>query len=265
MRITVLGSGQDGGFPQFGATHPNDVRARTGELLDRTAPSVLVETGGVRLLLDASPDLRIQWRDRAELPDAIALTHAHIGHYTGLIHFGREVANAAGVTCHLTPRMLEFLKANQPWRQLLDLGNIAPETTNPFVSDAYNLELIQVPHRAEHSDTVAISVDSRLLYLPDIDSWDLWPQAEAEIARHEIAFLDATFWSEDELSDRQRSEVPHPFVTETRDRFAHLDTKIVLTHLNHSNPLVDPISPESTQIADLGWTVARDGLTTNLD
>ena len=258
MRVTILGSGQDGGLPQFGAEHANDDAARDGTLMERTSSSVLVETRGVSILLDVGPDARGQWWRRVGAPDAIALTHAHIGHYAGLVHFGREVLNASGIRCHVTPAMGGFIEQNEPWRQLVDLGTIELDTANPYRSQEYTLRLIHVPHRSEHSDTVAISIDDRVLYLPDIDGWDEWPLAESVIASHELALLDATFWSDGELA--RQGDVPHPPVVETMERFAHLDTEIVLTHLNHTNPLVDPTSDASATVAALGWRIAHDGL-----
>ena len=181
-----------------------------------------------------------------------------------MLALGREVANAPGVRCHMTQSMLGFLERNEPWRSLLQAGNVDPTLTNPYRCDEYELRLIQVPHRAEHTDTVAISIDGRLLYLPDIDDWDLWPLAESVIASHEIAFLDATFWSDGELPER-RSTVPHPAAEDTLERFRHLDVDVVLTHLNHTNPLVDPTSGPSREVAEAGWSVAHDGLVVVLD
>lgn len=264
MRITVLGSGQDGGLPQFASRHPHDQSAVSGTLPTRTASSLLVEDSNVRILLDASPDLRSQWAGRHGAPDAIALTHGHIGHYAGLVHFGREVANTSRIRCHMTESMRTFLMGNQPWRQLFDLENLSAETTNPFACDSYRIELIRVPHRAEHTDTVAISVDGRVLYLPDIDSWEEWNDAQSVVDNHEIAFLDASFWSRDELEGRTVDDVPHPLVTETIEKFGSSNARIILTHLNHTNPLVDPSSQATATVADLGWTVAHDGLTIEL-
>ncbi len=259
MQVTVLGSGQDGGLPQIGATGPLDDAYRRGDLAGRSASSLLVRTGSARLLLDAAPDLRSQWADRRRLPDAVVLTHGHMGHYTGLVHFGKEAANTHRMPVLVTPSMAAYLSAHEPWRTLvehhLDLRvgfeHRAGDTT---------VRLLGVPHRAEHTDTVAVSVDDDLLYLPDIDSWDEWPGAEEVIASHAVAFLDATFWDRDEVPGGDHARIPHPPVTDTLQRFAGLDTVIVLTHLNHTNPLCDPNSEESGRVAAAGWYVAHDGM-----
>ena len=42
-----------------------------------------------------------------------------MGHYSGLMHLGREAANTSKVPVYAMPRMLEFLAKNGPWNQLL--------------------------------------------------------------------------------------------------------------------------------------------------
>ena len=54
----------------------------------------------------------------------IFLTHAHMGHYTGLMWLGKEVMGAAKVPVHAMPRMAAYLRSNGPWSQLVKLENI---------------------------------------------------------------------------------------------------------------------------------------------
>ncbi|MFP5331537.1 MAG: MBL fold metallo-hydrolase [Acidimicrobiia bacterium] len=262
MRVTVLGSGQDGGLPQAGAHHPNDEMARRGEIPERTGPSLLVEDASLRLICDVSPDFRLQWWKRSEAPDAIALTHAHIGHYVGLAHFGKETMAAHQVPVHASPRMLDFLSHQAPWNALFEGAHLRPAQNSTWAG--HTIDLISVPHRSEYTDTMAVSVAGRVLWLPDIDSWERWPEAEHVIAAHELVFLDATFWSGDEIPDRNLADIPHPLVPETLERFHHLDNRRVLVHLNHTNPLCDPTSPEHATVVDAGFEVATDGLTMDL-
>jgi len=259
MRVTVLGSGQDGGLPQAGAAHPNDEEARNGTIRERTGPSLLIEDGSESLLCDVSPDFRLQWWNRTSPPGAIALTHAHIGHYAGLLHFGKEAMAANHIPVHATDSMLRFLGANAPWSTLLDDGVLTPGPDHTWADR--RVELVPVPHRSEFSDTVAVSIGGSVLWIPDIDDWAAWPQATAMISSHDVAFLDATFWAGDEIADREFSESPHPLVPDTLDRFSGLSTRLVLTHLNHTNPLCDPGSPESALALAAGFEIASDGLT----
>jgi len=262
MRVTVLGSGQDGGLPQAAAVSDLDAEARTGGIPERTGPSLLVEDHGKTLLCDVSPDFRLQWWNRTAPPDAIALTHAHIGHYAGLVHFGTEAMAAESVPVHASQRMFDFLKTNAPWSALVADGRIVPAGRAGWAG--HGIDLIPIPHREDFSDTVAVSVGGRVLWLPDIDDWDRWPDATAVVGSHEVAFLDATFWSADEIPGRSIEGIAHPLVPDTLERFSDLSTKIVLTHLNHTNPVSDPASPESAIVGDAGFAVAVDGMSFEL-
>lgn len=269
--ILVLGSGQDGGSPQLGH--------RTGVGADRTASCVAVRSpNGSIVILDASPDIREQGRTllewdhypdgRDRLIDAVAITHGHMGHYAGLLHFGKESAATHGLPLVATPSFLEFITANEPWRTLVAGGHLRPEPLNESVTIDSSMSIvgIPIPHRAEFTDTVALSIRIHdhpyLLYLPDIDAWSPWSDAGAVIAEHDIAILDATFSSRDELPGRDMEAIAHPLVPDTIDRFGDLtaSTRIVLSHINHSNPLADRASGIAIQATAAGFTIARDGM-----
>lgn len=272
----VLGSAQDGGVPQLGG--PTGGEPRTASSL------AVIPATGPRILLDASPDLRMQ---AAALADALGpgedalrpfgdvlLTHAHMGHYTGLVHFGNEALAAEGVKCHATPSLLEFLTANQPWAALFSAGHLIPVPVT--VGDAFDLAgevtvtAHAVPHRPDFSDTVGYELRFRsgkaLLYLPDIDRWSEWPDARGVIEGVDVALVDATFFSSSEHPTRDLARIPHPAVEETVQLFGDIAarTRLLLTHLNWSNPLCDPESPESLLVEEAGFEVAHDGMRIDL-
>ena len=259
----VLGSAQDGGNPQLGS--PGVGRRRL------VASLAVIGDGGDTLLVDVTPDVREQAaalaRHQAYRPppsgnvvDDIALTHAHMGHYSGLVHFGPEAHNATGVRCWMTAAVADFLLSNQPWRALFANGHLVADTAAEFEVGGVTVRRVPVPHRPDFSDTVGYSINDELLYVPDIDGWEEWPEAEAVIGSHRVALLDATFFSADELPGRDLGAIPHPFVAETIERFAHLDTRIILTHLNHSNPIGDPALPEAALVGEVGFAIATDGM-----
>ena len=267
IELIVLGSGQDGGVPQFGSTR--------AEADDRTASSLAILADGDVLLIDPSPDLRHQWLDLRRLrssvgglPDAVFVTHAHMGHYAGLLHFGKEVAGAPAIPLIAPPSVIGFLEANQPWASLLTDGHLLPTAIedSPWRRGRISLRGIPVPHRAEHSEAVgySIRIDDRpwALYVPDIDSWEGWDRAEATIRDHEVNLLDATFGSPDELGDRDMDGIRHPLVPDTIRRYGHLaeERRLILTHINHSNSVGRRDSDLAAHAIGAGFEIAHDGL-----
>jgi len=282
----VLGSAQDGGLPQIGCTGPHCMAARANTNRRRLVASLLLvdPRTGKRWLIDATPDLpeqvelarahpptRRSTGPRPALFDGIFLTHAHTGHYTGLIHLGRPAYNAKNLPVFGSPRMCDFLRTNGPWDFMVDNRNIKLQTFKVkqtiILGEDLSITALPVPHRAEYTDTVGFLIrgpERALLYLPDIDKWELWERRiEEVIASVDMALLDGTFYAEGELPGRNMSKIPHPLIDETIRRFQELPAdqrrKIVFTHLNHTNPAVDPDSTATARIISEGMAVAKDG------
>ena len=274
-RILILGAGQDGGSPQLGS--------REGVGPDRTGSSVaVVSRAGTVLLLDASPDIRSQGRTllewsgypegRETLVDGVAITHAHMGHYAGLLHFGKESANTERLRLIATPSFHSFAASNEPWKSLVSNGTVLPVPLVGSVSidETMSIAGIPVPHRADHTDTVGLSiiVDGvpTFFYLPDIDDWGLWPDVESVLSAHKASLIDATFSSVDELPNRDMSKIRHPLVTDTIERYSHLTSgsRIILGHINHTNRLADEASAVAINARLAGFDIAGDGLALEL-
>jgi pyrroloquinoline quinone biosynthesis protein B len=286
VRLVVLGTVQDAGSPHI-ACRKDCCRA----LFDAPDPSrqvtalgLIDDETGKQFLFEASPDISRQTkklRDMAgrdqELPDGIFLTHAHIGHYTGLMYFGREATNAPGVPVYAMPRMDSFLRTNGPWNQLVTLGNIV---LNPLQADS-SIELtpqvtitpFTVPHRDEFSETVGYRIEGpgkSALFIPDIDKWERWGlNIEEAISDVDYAFLDGTFFDGAELNTRDISQIPHPFVSESLARFKALPvaerTKIHFIHFNHTNQLLNQDTEEFLAVKKAGMHVAIYGQEVSLD
>lgn len=285
--VVVLGTAQDGGYPQLACDAPLCAAARRDPRRARHVVSLLLvdpREGGGRWLFDASPDLAAQVElarghgepvrapvGRPPLFDGVFLTHAHAGHYLGLWQLGREAYGSATTPVHGTARMGAFLRENGPWSLLVDAGHVAPVALVPGEPVRLRPDLsvvaVEVPHRAEFTDTVAYVIEGparRVLYLPDIDRWEgLATPIEALVAHVDAAYLDATFFDAGELPGRDLTRVPHPLVVDSLARFAPLPAleraKVRFLHLNHSNPLLDPTSEASTRVRDAGHRVAQQG------
>ncbi|MDA0315357.1 MAG: MBL fold metallo-hydrolase [Bacteroidetes bacterium] len=275
--ITVLGIAQDGGYPQAGCKEEHCLRHWRGEEARRHVVSLGLtdQSSGQNWLFEASPDFTAQLQHLHGASginnlSGIFLTHAHMGHYAGLLQLGREAMGAKDMPVYVMPRMKEFFESNAPWSQLVALGNIKlilMEQDKP-IQLAPNLRVtpLKVPHRDEFSETVGFRIETSeksLLFIPDIDKWPLWDRdIRAEVSRVEVALLDATFFQEGELPNRNMSEIPHPFVSETISLFSPLPNsekrKIKFIHFNHTNPLILE-GPERDRVKGLGFDLATEG------
>lgn len=286
-RIVVLGTVQDGGLPHTGCDCTRCSAARKNPALARRVASLAIhvpKTGRV-YLVDATPDLPAQIEaihgfrahpegkvDRAPV-DGVLLSHAHIGHYLGLAHFGFESLNTNGIPTWVSPRMAAYLRGNGPWSQLVKLENITLREFQPGtrfeLEDSLSVTPIQVPHRDEFSDTMAFLIrgpKKTLLYVPDTDSWRTWPRPLPKVLEEEkvdIALLDATFYSPDELPDRDVTKIRHPLVTDSMDLLEPLvkagKLRVYFTHLNHSNPALERDGAARKAIEARGFRVLEEG------
>lgn len=201
----------------------------------------------------------------------IFLTHAHVGHYAGLIHLGREVIGTQGVPVHAMPRMRQFLSDNGPWDQLVRLGNIElrplADGVDVQLNDRLRVTPMVVPHRDEYSETVGFLISGphrTVFFLPDIDKWERWEEEgtriEDVVARVDVAYLDATFYQDGEVPGRAMAEISHPFVVETMERFADAPAderaKIRFIHLNRTNPAALPDTEERRAVERAGFRIA---------
>lgn len=281
--LIVLGTAQDGGIPQAGSfDHPAWTDASKRRLV--SCLGLVDPRSGKTWMFDATPDFREQSRRLHEKTSELArprtapvlsgifLTHAHIGHYTGLMFLGHESMGASGVPVNAMSRMSEFLRTNGPWDQLVRYGNISlqPLAANEPVALAPDLRVtpLLVPHRQEYSEVVGFRIEgpsASALFIPDIDSWEEWEDAgvriEDEIAKVDVAYVDGTFFENGEIPGRDMSGFPHPFITHSMKRFAPLPQsekkKIRFIHLNHTNPAQVPRSPAARRVNDAGMRIAQ--------
>jgi len=255
VEVLLLGAAQDAGLPQAGCYCPNCTTARADPQAQAFAAclAILDHAEKAFWLIDATPHFPeqlhlVQHAYPSYTFRGLLLTHAHIGHYLGLAHLGREAMNTRELPVYATPSVCTFLKQNGPWSQLVTAHNIrlcAIQSNQSFwLTSHIPIRPIAVPHRAEYSDTVAyvISGPTRsVFYCPDIDRWEQWSHDLAQfLPPYAVAFLDGTFFSSDEIPNRNLAEIPHPLVTQTAERVANSPCEVVFIHLNHSNPLWHP-------------------------
>ena len=265
--LVVLGIAQDAGYPQAGCRKSCCVTAWADPDRRRHAVCLAIVDPGSRQrwLVECTPDFRTQLHrlDAIAPPkdslgiDGILLTHAHIGHYTGLTQLGREVMNANRVPVYTMPRMRQFLENNGPWSQLVTAKNIVIQRLAEGAPQQLNQRIqvtpLVVPHRDEYSETVGFHIrgpNRSAFFLPDIDKWDRWrTRIESVLSAVDVAYLDGTFFADGELPGRDMSKIPHPFIAESIQRFAKLPkgerNKVRFLHFNHTNAAPQPAQPPS--------------------
>lgn len=279
--LVVLGIAQDGGVPQAGTKKH---QAWENERSKRQVVSLALidPVSKERWLFEATPDFREQLHNLDKIAPVdetpglmgIFLTHAHIGHYTGLMFLGHESMGAQGVPVFAMPKMFEYLSTNGPWEQLVRYNNIALKKLEHGTPLKLNKRLsvvpFLVPHRQEYSEVVGYRIEGpnrSVLFIPDIDSWEEWAdwgtRIEGMLAEVDVAYLDGTFFANGEIPGRDMSGFPHPFITHSMERFASLPLKerqkVRFIHFNHTNPALDPGSKARLKIEKNAFRVAKEG------
>ena len=281
--IYILGNVQDAGLPHIGCQH-KFCKEKFSEFEEYFTTSIAVVDPVEKkyILFEASPDIPYQLNylekeifNEFLLPESIFITHAHIGHYTGLMYFGREALGAKNLIIKVLPKMSNFLKTNGPWSQLVDINNIKIQKLSfgSKTNELRNITVtpIQVPHRDEYSETAGFIIEGRnkkALFIPDIDKWEKWDKNLKQLVyEFDYLLLDATFYDSKEIN-RDISEIPHPLVTETINLLDDLSpehkNKVYFIHMNHTNLMLDPSSDLTKLVVNKGFNITRLGLKLSL-
>jgi len=275
--VMVLGIAQDAGYPQMNCKKDCCKQAWENPDLQRTTSCLAIvdPISKEQWIIDATPNIKeqlqlLKQKTGTEKLDGILLTHAHMGHYTGLMHFGREVMGTDNLPVFAMPKMKNFLEENGPWSQLVKLENInikALKSDSTFsLNERIKIKPFLVPHRDEFSETVGYEIlinNKSLIFIPDIDKWEKWKTNITELIKKvDYAFLDATFYKNGELK-RDMSEIPHPFVEESMELFSTLSDadkqKVHFIHFNHTNPLLIEGSTAQKEVLKKGFNLAKEG------
>ena len=281
--IYILGNTQDAGLPHIGCQH-KFCQENFDKYDQYFVTSIAVVDSDLRkyIMFEATPDITYQLNNLNNsifqeflLPESLYITHAHIGHYTGLMYFGREALGSKNLLVKVLPKMSEFLKSNGPWNQLVNINNIEIQKLNFGESnnELTNISVtpIKVPHRDEYSETAGYVIqgkNKKALFLPDIDKWEKWDKNLVNLTEEfDYLLLDATFYDSKEIN-RDINEIPHPLVTETMSLLDNLSSeskaKVYFIHMNHTNLMLDPESELSKLVESKGFNIARLGQKLNL-
>jgi len=280
--LVVLGTAQDAGFPQANCNKKccEDAWNMPEKRKFVSCIAIVDPKSKQQWIFDATPDIKFQLNllekvSKINPINGIFLTHAHIGHYTGLMQLGREVMGTHNLPVFAMKRMENFIKNNAPWDQLEKIKNIninrLKQDSAVNINTRIKVTPFLVPHRDEYSETVGYKIETlrkSVLFIPDIDKWHLWEKDIAKIITEiDYAFIDGTFYKDGEL-ERDMSSIPHPFVVESMEVLKDLSnkdkSKVYFIHLNHTNPLLQKNSLERKTVISKGFNYAKQGMTIRL-
>ena len=294
MFIRILGAGAGGGLPQWNCGCDNCNAARAGLIGSMTQSSVAVSADGSDwVLLNASPDLRVQMEATAELHPtavrtsplrAVIVTNGDVDHIAGLLTLREKTA----FDLFATPTTAAVLGDN-PVFGVLDAALVTQKTVElekPF-SPVQGLEITayavpgKVPLYLEGASfdagqtkelgeqTIGLRIDSErgvFHYLPgcaDIPDW-----LRERLSDADLVLFDGTVWADDDMLQSRTGQktggrMGHIAMAGAQGslaRLAGLQCRRIFTHINNTNPVLLPEAPERAEVIAAGWEIAFDGM-----
>jgi pyrroloquinoline quinone biosynthesis protein B len=299
MRIKVLGAAAGGGFPQWNCGCPNcrDVRSGTLAAKPLTQECVAVSADAERwVLLNASPEIRAQIESFPELHPrgprhspiaAILLTNGDLDHCLGLL----SLRESHPLVVYATDRVRRgFTEGNVLYRTLERFpGQVTWRALEPGQEtdlDGLSVKGVPAPGKppihlegrgtAEPGDNIGLVISDRrsgkrLAYFSAAAA--VTPEMKAAFDSADCVFFDGTFWTSDELitlglGDKRADQMAHLPVGGKDGSLRALAgvraAKRIYIHINNTNPLLRPSSPERREAEAGGWEIAYDGMEVDL-
>jgi pyrroloquinoline quinone biosynthesis protein B len=276
--IIVLGTAQDGGYPHIGCDELCCLKAEKDLSIKRFISSIaIVDKKNEKFwIIDITPNISSQLRILKEhirnqtYPNfsGIFLTHAHMGHYTGLLKLGLEAMNSFKIPVFVMPKMKLFLENNSMFKQLIINKNIIlkeiKEKRKFRLNNNVSISTFCVPHRNELSETVGYKIcglNKKIIFIPDIDMWDNQNMIDL-VKNHDILLLDGTFYTKEEIKKRNINKIPHPSIEDSMRLMKKINNnerkKIFFTHLNHTNAVLDKGTIEYKNVITSGYNILED-------
>jgi pyrroloquinoline quinone biosynthesis protein B len=303
--IRVLGSAAGGGVPQWNCRCANCESARAGNIPARMQASIAVSVDGSEwLLVNATTDVRRQLEELPPPPisalrstpvSAVLLTDANIDHAAGLLELRQaqslQIFSSAVVRDTLVGGNSTFgllAQNGRTWsvfeadEKLADLPVVIPglrvmaiDVPGLLPKYAGSSELPGAATAFMFEERIARRLFTRLLYAP------IFLRASqallAATDECEALFLDGSFWTDDELvslglGTRSAREMGHApmsgddgWLQAMAGRAAAADARRYCTHVNNSNPVLDPRSPAARALREASFSIAVDGMEIVLD
>jgi pyrroloquinoline quinone biosynthesis protein B len=298
--VRVLGSAAGGGVPQWNCDCTNCEAARAGRAARRTQSTLAVSprasAGRHWFLFNCSSDIAAQIESFAPLQPQparttpirrIFLTDANLDHIGGLAVL--RSASGAGIEVRSTSAVREIAVAQPSFAHValppnrwieMPLAATVPIKSDEAADDWLEVRALGVAattpgydgRRAVRGAVVAYEIgdrgsEKRLLFAPVFGAIN--DALAGAIASASVAFLDGTFFTDDEMDpngtapQRRARAMGHQPMSGNGGTLAQLHgarNRIVFTHLNNSNPMLDPRSEAYAAVRATGAEIAYDGM-----
>ncbi|RMC35733.1 pyrroloquinoline quinone biosynthesis protein PqqB [Paracoccus alkanivorans] len=289
MKIIILGAAAGGGLPQWNCGCDNCDAARAGRIPSLTQSSVAVSADGRDwAILNASPDIRTQLAATPALHPtgprqmplrSVLVTNGDIDHVAGLLTLRESqpfelFATAAIHDALAANPMLSALRTDLVPRRTVSLDQtveLVPGLNATLFAVPGKVPLYQEGEVVETGlvgeTTVGVELQAggrRALYIPGCAEMPGW--LKARISGADLLMFDGTLWEDDEMirmelgqkTGRRMGHMPaSEAITELTDAPV---ARRIFVHMNNSNPLTDPSSPQAAKAEAQGWQIGRDGM-----
>ena len=300
MRAIVLGAAAGGGFPQWNCGCENcvAVRQKRAGYEPRTQDSIAVSGDGSRfVVVNASPEILAQvQKNQALWPRAarhtpiaaVVLTNGDMDHVLGLFSLRESTPFVLYVTASVLKGLEEsaFIRTLRRFEGQLVVRTIrldSPTELADVDGEPLGLTLRAFPAAGKlpvhfmgrwpdsPEDNVGLSFKDgsgkTLAYAAACAS----AEEGAHLDGHDVVFFDGTFWTEDELvkeglSKSYARDMAHVPISGETGSLAKLKLRgrKIYTHINNTNPILNPDSEERRAVLAGGWEIAHDGMEISL-
>ena len=277
IRIYILGSAAGGGLPQWNCSCANCIAARAGKIDPQTQSSIAISADSEEFqnwwLINASPDLPRQIESTTRLQPqcdvsrntpiaGVLLTNADIDHALGLLLLRQQEKP-------LVVYATDEIRAALAWldRTLARFCGIEwRKVGSDFkrLNNSIEFRAIELPHSIAFQ-FLDESSGRFALVAPAVG--ELTRELSEASVRSDLILFDGTFWSDNELEAarpgaRSAREMNHLPILNGSLEFLRQSParRKIYTHINNTNPILMPGSPELAQLEQARIEVARDQL-----
>ncbi len=256
MKIKFLGTAANGGLPQLDCRCGNCEMAEKKVELRRFRSSLLVEVGGLKIVLDCGPDFRQQMLKeglRLQDIDLIVVTHLHFDHVGGLMELSTGKHLEVPILVSGKNKKLLMMRDEIKYLVKAKFARLISETEGKKIG----VELFDVPHDPNFPTTaVVVNIEGKQVWYSS-DAASITSEMFKRMKDVDLVVFDATFLNEDIFP---ATKLNHITIEESVARLAKLGKEVFYSHINHS----EDVAKVEELLNRFGIKLASDGLSVKI-